>query len=221
MRDPGRIAGPVIIPNAVQVRLLWTLPNGKTVANVLHASVAGGFSATSTVAEAVRAAIVASAGWTAWKARLNTTVSLAAVDIRDLRTGNNPLVASTGAAAAGTGAGTALPPGDALVVTLRTAFAGRSYRGRAYLPGLDSTALAAGGVAAAGTVTDATSFMTAVQTALSGQGMTLAVAQPARQQYTSAKGTLHNARTAALQTVTSIVTRNTTIDHQRRRAGRS
>lgn len=222
MADPGRIAGPIVIPNTVQVRLIWTLPNAKTVFNVMHGSVAAGFSATSAVAEAIFTAIKASAGFTALKANLSTGVALAGVDLRDLRSANLPLVASTSAASAGTGTGTALPPGDALVVTLRTAGAGRAFRGRVYLPGFDSTAMAAGGVAAAATVTNSASFVTAVQSALSASGITLAVAQPARKSYTSAKtGATFSARTATVQPVTSILTRNGIFDHQRRRAGRS
>lgn len=221
MPDAGRIPGAIVIPNTVQVRLIWALPNGKTVYNVLHGSVGGAFSVTATHAEAIFTAIKASAGWTALKARLNTGVSLAGVDLRDLRVANQPLAASTSAASAGTGLGTALPPGDALVVTLRTAGAGRGFRGRVYLPGFDSTALAAGGVAAAGTVTDSTSFVTAVQTALTAEGITMGIAQPARQQYTGSTGAVHAARSAGIQAVTSIVTRNNVFDHQRRRAGRS
>jgi hypothetical protein len=221
MPDDGRIAGPTIIPNCVQVRLLWSLPGGRVAVNVMHGSVAGGFTPTSTIAEAVFAALKGAAGWTAWKARVNSGISLTGVDLRDMRTANQPLVASTGAASAGTGAGTALPPGDAFCVTLRTAGAGRGFRGRVYLPGLDTSALAAGGVAAAGTVTDAAAFVTAVQTALTGQSITLAIAQPARKQYTGKTGADHPARVAAVQPVTSIVARNNVIDHQRKRAGRS
>lgn len=219
--DLGRIAGPVVIPNCIQVRLVWTLPNGKTVYNVLHGSVAGGFSATTAVADAVFTALKAAAGWTSWRARLSTTVNLAGVDLRDLRTINMPIVASTTAVSAGTGATGAIPPGDALVVTLRTALVGRSARGRVYLPGLDFSALAAGGVAAAGTVTDATAFVTAVQTALTASAISMAIANPARQAYTGTTGALHPARAAGVVVVTAIVTRNSIIDHQRRRAGRS
>lgn len=221
MSDPGRIPGSLVIPNCIQVRLYWTLPNAKTVYNVLHASVAGGFSATSTIAENIFTAVKAAGGWTSWKARVNSGVSFAGVDLRDLRNANLPLAASTTGASAGTGAGTALPPGDAFCVTLRTASAGRGFRGRVYLPGLDSTALAAGGVAAAGTITDAVAFVTAVQTALSGQAMTMCIAQPARAQYTGTTGALHPARSAGTVTVTTIAGRNNVIDHQRRRAGRS
>jgi hypothetical protein len=219
--DPGRIAGPIVIPNTIQIRLLWTLATNKQVFNVLHGQVASGFAVTAAAAEAIYTDIVGTAAWTAFRAHLNAGVSFTGVDLRDLRSANQPLVASTAAAQAGTGAGTALPPGDSLVVTLRTAGAGRSFRGRVYLPGFDTSALAAGGVASAATVTDATAFVNAIQTQLTGQGITLAIAQPARQAYTGRTGASHPARAAAIAPVTSIVTRNNIFDHQRRRAGRS
>lgn len=218
MADPGRIPGSVVIPATVQVVLNWTLPSGKTVHNVLHALVGSGFAADAATAQAIYAAIIASAGWTAWKARINSGVSFAGVSLRDLRAAFLPLAESTGAATPGTGAGTALPPGNALVVTLRTANAGRGFRGRVYLPGLDTGALAAGGVAAAGTMTDAAGFVSAVSAALTASGGTLAIAQPARAAYTGSGNTPHSARSAAAQTVTSIVVRDNTIDSQRRRA---
>lgn len=221
MSDPGRIAGAVIIPNCVQVRVFWTLANGKTVYNVLHGSVAGGFSATTAVADAIFTALKAAGGWTSWKARVNTTNSLAGVDLRDMRTPNMPIVASTTAVSAGTGVGGALPPGDAFCVTLRTALSGRGFRGRVYLPGLDLAALAAGGVAAAGTLTDAASFVTAIQTALTASAIALAIGQPARATYVGTTGAVHAPRSAGVVPVTAIVSRNTIIDHQRRRAGRS
>ena len=219
--DPGRIPGPIVIPNCIQIRLVWTLANGRTVYNVLHGSVAGGFTATSAVAEAIFAAIKASAAWTASRADINTGVSLIAVDLRDLRTANQPIVASTGAASAGTGAGGALPPGDAVCVTLRTALVGRGARGRVYLPGFDTAAMAAGGVVAAATVTRCTALVTAIQTALTASAVTMAIANPARQVYTGSTGAVHAARAATVLPVTSIVTRNNIFDHQRRRAGRS
>jgi hypothetical protein len=219
--DPGRIPGPVIIPNCIQVRLIWSLPNGKTIYNVLHGQVAGGFSATTTVAEAVFAAVKAAAGWTSFRAQINSGVNFVGVDLRDLRTANQPIVQSTGAVAAGTGAGTALPPGDAVCVTLRTATVGRNSRGRVYLGGLDSGAMAAGGVISATTMTNAKAFVDAVSTALTASSITMAIANPARQAYTGTTGAVHAARSAAVLPVTATVVRNNIFDHQRKRAGRS
>lgn len=218
MVDLGRIPGALVIPAGIEVNLLWTCANGKTARNTLGGSVASGFSATAVIAEAVRAAIVASGAWTAWAARLHSTVSFAGVELRDLRSANLPLVQSTGAAAPGTGAGLALPSQDALVVTLRTALAGRANRGRVYLVGFDSgTLVAATGSASAGTLTDATSFITEVQTALGASGITLAIKHPARAAYTGKRGAAIPARSAGMVPVTEIVCRDAIFDSQRRR----
>ena len=219
--DGGRIPGAFTVPNCVQMRLEWTLPSTKLVYNVLHGRVAGGFTATAAIAEAIRAALAAAAAVTTWRTHVSTLVSLSHVDLRDMRTLNMPIVQSTGAALAGTGVGGAIPPGEAFCVTLRTAFVGRANRGRIYLPGLDFSALAAGGVASAATSTDAAAFVTAVQTAMTASGLTMCIMQPARQAYTGTTGAAHAARAAGTVDVAAIVSRNTIIDHQRRRSGRS
>jgi hypothetical protein len=221
MPDLGHIPGKVVIANCVQLRLIWSLANGKTVYNVLHGRTAGAPAVTQALAQAIYAALIAATDTTNWRAQLNTGVSLAGVDLRSLHVIDQPTIQSTGAAVAGTGATGAIPPGDALVVTLRTAQVGQHARGRVYLPGLDFSALAAGGVASANSVTRSALFVTALQTAMSGQGLTLCLAQPARQQYTGSTGTVHSARAASTLDVTAIATRNNIIDHQRKRAGRS
>jgi hypothetical protein len=221
MPDLGRIPGKVVIPNCVQVRLIWTLPNTKVVYNVLHGRTAGAPAITQALAQAIYAALSADGNTTSWRAQLNTGVSLTGLDLRSLHAIDQPTIQSTGAALAGTGAGGAIPPGDAFVVTLRTAQVGQHARGRVYLPGLDFSGLAAGGVASANTVTRAPLFITALQTAMSGQGLTMCLAQPARQQYTGSTGTTHPARGASTLDVTAIAARNNIIDHQRKRAGRS
>lgn len=218
-KDLGRIPGPIVIPNAIEVDLLWNLASGKQVRNVLHGQVAGGFNATAAVAQAVYAAIIASASWTAYKPFINANCSFAGVQLRDLRTANMPFVSSTGGATVGTGVATALPPGVALVISERTAQAGRGFRGRIYLPGLDSSAVtAATGAASAAANTAAVNFVTAVQTALTGQAITLSIANPARQAYTGRTGRALTARAAAIINVTSIVARLTALTSQRRRS---
>jgi hypothetical protein len=217
--DLGRIPGPIIIPNCIEVDLVWNLASGKQVKNVLHGQVAAGFNATAAIAQAVYAAIIASGQWAAWAAFLHTTASFQGVNLRDLRTSSMPLVSSTGAATPGTGAGSALPPGSAACVTLRTASAGRGFRGRVYLPGLDSGILtAATGAMTAGAQTAAQNFMTEVGTALTASAITLSIANPARQVYNGRKGALHPARAAAVINVTSNVVRLLALTSQRRRS---
>ena len=219
MPDPGRIAGPVVIPNCVELLLRWELANSKVVHNVLHGRVAGGFSATATVAEAIRTALTSGTGWTNHAANLHTGTSLLGVSLRDLRGPNLPLVDSTGAAAAGTGGGESLPPEVALAATLRTAQAGRGFRGRVYLPGFATGALNTDGTATIGAIGAALAFVQHVQAAMAASGLTLGVAQPARAAYTSPKtGAAFAARAANIIDVTSIVVRDGVFDSQRRRS---
>lgn len=218
--DAGRVKGAITFTNGIEVDLLWNLANGKLgVKNVMGGIVAGGFVATSTVAQAVYAAIIASASWTAYVPYIHSTAAFAGVQLRDLRQANNPFVKSTGTATAGTGAATALSSGLAIVVNLPTAFAGRSMRGRVYLPGIDSSAEIAGtGLVLAAAVTAAVNFVTAVQTALTASSITLAIKQPGRQQYNGVTGTLHLIRPANMQQVTTPQSRTAFFGSQRRRS---
>lgn len=217
--DPGRIPGPIVVPNAIEVDLLWNIVPTKTVKNVLHGQVSAGFTATAAVAQAIYAAIIASAAWTAYKANVNAGAALAGVALRDLRSAGLPLVQSTGAATAGTGTGVALPPGTAAVITLRTANAGRNFRGRIYLPGLDSTDMNLNtGNFTAAFQTNAQNFITAVQAALTASSITHSILNPARQGYTGRKGAVKAARPAAVVNVTSVLLRSLTPMSQRRRS---
>jgi hypothetical protein len=218
-RDLGRIPGPMVIPNCIEVDLLWNLASGKQVKNVLHGQVAAGFTATAAVAQAVFAAVLASASWTAWRALINSNAQFAGIQLRDLRTANMPFVTSTGVAVAGTGVATALPPGVSLVISERTAQAGRGFRGRIYLPGLDSAAVtAATGAATPAANTAAVNFVTAVSTALTASAITLSIANPARQAYTGRTGRAIPLRPNGVINVTSIVARLTALTSQRRRS---
>jgi hypothetical protein len=217
--DAGRIKGPIVIPTGIEVDLVWNLASGKQVKNVLHGIVAGGFTATAAIAQAVYASIIASGAWTAWAAFMHTTSSFAGVNLRDLRTQSMPVVLSTGAATAGTGALLALPPGASLVVSLKTASAGRAFRGRVYLGGLDSGVLVAATGALSGAAnTAALNFLTQVQTSCTASGIALALANPARQAYTGRKGRAILARPSTMIAVTSFATRLTALTSQRRRS---
>jgi len=218
MADPGRIPGSVVIPNCIQIRLIWTLASGKSVYNVLHGSVGSGFTATAAIAEAIRAGITTGTTWTNYAGLLNTATSLAGVDLRDLRTANMPIVQSTGAATPGTGSQGALPPGVAFVITERTAAAGRSNRGRIFLPGWDRSALTVAGVATAGASNAAVAWVGLVNTTLTAQSISQALANPARNLYTGRKGAVHVARPAGVVLITSNVARSVTMNSQRRRA---
>lgn len=83
--------------------------------------------------------------WTGWRAQFPTTTSVTerTVSSLDPSTGELLEVADRGlpAGAAGTASGNSLPPQCAEVITIRTAVAGRSFRGRFYLPALTTAIL--------------------------------------------------------------------------------
>jgi hypothetical protein len=220
VKDLGRYVGPYVIPLCVAVSLRWTTTNGKVVRNILHGSISGGYANSTTIAQAVYAAIIASGAWTAWKPYVYSANALAGVDIRDMRVTTNPWMSSTGGSTAGTGAAAEVPAGVSLCVTLKTAKAGRGYRGRVYLPGLDTSAVtAATGAIVAAANTAAVNFIGAVQTAMAASGITLAIAEPPRNAYTSLiTGVAVPQRAADVTPVTTIMTRSTTFRSQRRRA---
>lgn len=216
--DGGRLGGPIIMP-CVEVDLVWNIVPTKQVKNVLHATVGGGFVASAAIAQAIYAAILASAQWTAYKPFLNSACDFAGVNIRDLRTANQALFPSTGAATPGTGALLALPPGVCGLITLRTAQAGRGFRGRVYLPGLDSVCMnAATGLFTAAYQTAAQNFITEVGTALTASAMTHAIGQAHRQAYTGRTGVARADRPANAIVVTSNQMRVLNATSQRRRS---
>jgi hypothetical protein len=218
--DAGRIKGTTFIANAVELDVVWNIVPTKQVKNVMHGIVAGGFSATAAIAQAIYASILASAAWTAYKAYVNSACSLQGIYLRDIRgpTQVLPLVLSTGAATPGTGAAQALPPNVNAVIKLSTAVAGRNGRGRIYLPGLDSVALnAATGNFSAAFQTAAQNFVAQIATSALASGVTLAVANPARQAFIGRTGTAHVARAAGLQATTGYNMLSLTPRTQRRR----
>ena len=217
LSDAGRIGGPVVVPNGCKVMLVWNLADGKQGRNVLGGTVAGGFQPTPAIAETIRSALVSGGTWTALAAFLSTGVSLARVELQDIRVAFQPVVASTGAATPGTSASPALPSEVAAVITLRTQGIGPQNRGRAYIPGWATNALAAGDVIAPAAVTALTNWIPTITTALSAGGLSWSLINPARAQYTGTTGTVHPARVAVMKPLTGAVVRDNHWDSQRRR----
>ena len=191
----------LVIPTAVQVRLRWTF-NGVSGFNVLGGSVGGGFASSQAIANTLGTAVNGYFTSSGLAALMATTTSLLGIGLRDIRVANQPEFQSAAAAVPGTGVGNPIPNEVAAVITLRTALAGRSFRGRAYFSGAIVTQNSATGSIVAGFNTALTTFMTNVQTALAASGITLAVLS----------------RTDSVATpVTLIQARDTEWDTQRRR----
>jgi hypothetical protein len=218
--DPGVIPGPKIIANAAMVRLNWTLTDGKMAHNVLYCTYTGTPTLTAAVAEAIRAQITAGGGtWTALAAFLAPTTALASVTILDVRTTVAAEFNSTGAAAPGTSAGTALPDEVALAVTLRSLTRGPGGRGRYYVPGWASNAVGAGNVVAAAAVTALQNWAAnTVSLAIANAIGLQVIGLPARAAYVSPiTGRSFPARASGTLPITQILVRDNHWDTQRRR----
>jgi hypothetical protein len=218
LSDPGHIAGPVVIPNAVKVMPLWTLGDGKLTRNVLGGIVGSFTTASPAVAESIRAAIVANSQFGPMLSHIAPTVSFTGVEIQDIRQPNQPIYRSTGAATPGTGTGTELPDEVALVLTLRTAKTGPGNRGRLYQPGWDTASLGVGNVAAAAVVTALANYANSINAGMAAGGLSWGLLQPHRLGYTSPiTGRVFPERLANIAPVTNMVVRDNHWDSQRRR----
>lgn len=199
----------LIVPQAAQMRLIWSLSGQLYALNVMGVVNAGGIAITQALTNTVGSAIKASFTSSGHVAAISTIVSLANVGLRDIRSASQPEFIDTGAAVAGTLAGDFLPPQIALCITLRTALAGPRYRGRIYLCGYGEAGNTAVGVL--NNTASSVAFVTAIKSALIASSLDL--------------GVIHRPTEAPLPVtagfitvVNSIVARDAVWDTQRRRA---
>lgn len=221
------MAIPSIITNGAYVRLIWSL-GGELALNVIGARVLPSTTINQALAESLGSAIKSAFGL-GYNAACPTTTQLVRVGIRDMRVEHQPEFRDTGAAVTGTTALDQLPNGVAMCITLRTAGAGKSFRGRMYLSGFDENSNVAG-LINVGTADTAITFVTAIRTAFSNNGLAMAVASRPAERFETVKTTFHAdgsttsqvvakgaARTSTITDVVSVESRNTRWEHQRRR----
>lgn len=198
----------LVVPNAAQLRLIWGHGGQLYALNVMGV-VANAVPITQALTNTIGTAIKSAFTSSAHNSRVVTTVTLANIGLRDIRTANTAEFLDSGAAVAGTDAASILPPQTALCITLRTAQAGRSFRGRVYLCGYGESWNITGGTAQS--ATEAVAFITAIKSALVTSGMDLGVLSRPAPDATPP-------RAGFVTTVTSIVARDLVWDTQRRRA---
>jgi hypothetical protein len=202
----------LVVPNAAQLRLIWGISGVPAAVNVLGVSKPGAVVVNQTLANTVSAAVKSGFTSSAFNTQLGTAVSLMTVGLRDISSANQAEYVGTGAAVAGTGAAHLLPLNASLCVTLRTAQAGRSYRGRCFLWGFTEAQNSATGTVESGVGTSAEAFLTAIKAALVSSGMDLGV-------ISGLVDSSRNPPKAAFVTpVTTVQVRDSVWDTQRRRA---
>lgn len=191
----------LVVPGAVQVRLHWTM-NGADAYNVIGGSVGGGFANSQAIVDALDSAIKGHLTSTGLAALLATTTSLVSVGVRDIRLANEAEFVGSNAAVPGTGAGNPLPNEVAATVTLRTARAGKSFRGRMYFGGFIVGENTGSGQISAGLNAALVTFVQAMNNDMSAQGITPAIV---------------SRKLLVATPVTGVMTRDTLWDSQRRR----
>lgn len=124
----------LVVPNGGQLRLHWVM--GTELAfNVLGLRIGSGAVVDLAVANALGDAVSSAFNTATLSINLDSGTVLQGVGVRDLRQANLPeIMSSTFVEKVGTGGGSRSSYLNSLCVTLRTAKAGKSFRGRVYLP---------------------------------------------------------------------------------------
>jgi hypothetical protein len=135
----------LVVADTIEVRLNWSLSSQPWAQNVLHYLVPSGFELDATVAEEWAAEFVTAfseAGSIANK--IHPQYALNTVGFRDVRVANQPEFIDD-VNSVGTGSGFPAPRQLCSVLTLRTALAGKSYRGRIYVGGWTAGSIGSSG----------------------------------------------------------------------------
>jgi hypothetical protein len=215
------VKGPVVIPNCAEVKIKWT-QGGLTLTNVLHGSLTAAGPLNPAIAESIFSAVKANAATTTWLGHVHPSCSLSGVEVKDLRAANNPGLVSTGLAAPGTSAGGEQSQAVAFVITLKTAFSGKGYFGRAYLPGVASDNLADSRHFVNTLGTPAVAFMNGINAAMTAQGIPWVLGRRALQANTDPAAPPHQQQSRPADTIPiqAAEANDYRIDSQRKRLGR-
>ena len=220
---------PLQVPGAAIVKLYWTISGGGIMMNALGAVVTGAPTFGQAHANALGSAIKGSLTSSGLVGLIHSSVTLAAVGVKDLRQESLTEFIDQNAAVVGTASGDALPRGTAFAVTLRTARSGPRYRGRVFLGGFAEGNNDPDATAGSTVPTLCVAFLTAVQGNFTSNGLSLGVisrpAEPVdvvitihRNDGTDEVQTKHReGRPGQVNAVTLIQARNDTWDSQRRR----
>jgi len=130
----------LVVPNGGQISLKWNL-SGQAAYNVLGLNVGAGALIDQNMANAVSSVVATAFAAAGYPSLLDQASSLDTIALRDLRGPNLPEFVGTSPGGIGSSIGEQVGNDRACLVTLRTAYAGKSYRGRVYLPMNASSAL--------------------------------------------------------------------------------
>lgn len=190
------------IDAAAELRLYWSI-NDQLAINVLGARVTGSVTFDEALANAL-ATIIKGAFPAQVGDLMPPSTQLMTIGIRDLRTDNQAEFRDTQAPVAGTAVGDAMPAGDAICVTNRTALSGKSFTGRTYLSGWTEAQNGPGGTVDLTAATRAVGFVDVCRNALAGNGMAFAVLSRPSEEKITVETTNHADGTTTLRTISHV-----------------
>jgi hypothetical protein len=210
----------LVIANTVLIRVMWS-GGGRAWQQVLAARGNPGLPVVDqALADALSTAWGAQMSAAGMLPLLSSGVTFTGLSVRDISAANKAEFVSGAGEMSGTGVGDLLPLSVAACITLRTAGAGKSFRGRTYFSGFIEAENDASGRMSAAVNTSCVSLLNNFNTQLGAHTLALAVAsRPADAKTIPAK--TMPARTGQSNPTTSILARNTKWESQRRRTGRS
>jgi hypothetical protein len=210
----------LVIANTVLLRVMWS-GGGRSWQQVFAARGNPGLPVVDQgLADALSTAWGAQMSASGLLPLLSTGVTFTGLAVRDISAANKAEFISAAGEMAGTGLGDLLPLSVAACVTLRTAGAGKSFRGRTYFSGFIESENDASGRQAAAVNTAVVSLLNNFNTQLGAHTLALAVASRPADAVTI-PAISRPARTGQSNPVTSIIARNTKWESQRRRTGRT
>ncbi len=149
----------LVVPNTVEVKWIWQFNTVDYAINVLHYILPTIFAVNQAAANAYAADVGGNFTSMGWAGDVADDVKFQRITLRDLRTANQPEI-SANVNVSGTSSTDPLPLATSACITLRTALAGRSFRGRVYLPGAAESANASTGTIGVTAGAHAAAFVT-------------------------------------------------------------
>jgi hypothetical protein len=196
--------------------LFWQNSAGRQYHTSFYGSYTGTFSSSVAVANTIFSSIVTS--FTTNLAALQASAyTLQQMTMYDITTATSPVYTTTASGAPGSSASVAMPENAAIVLTTTILGRGRGAKGRMFIPNWATNADGGGGVITGATQTALNAFGLGIFNAITGNGLTPAVARPLRNAYIGYTGTSHPQRPAQPLQVTAYVCRDLVWDTQRRR----
>lgn len=152
------------VPNTIEVKIHWGSTTAENGQNVLHFLNVGAVVVNQALADQLDTTIKGIFTTSGLAANVANILGIRQVGVRNLALANQAEFLATGAGVLGTSVADPLPTGIAQCYTLRTANAGRSFRGRVYL-GFFSELVSSGSQQSTGVATGVT-FLDNIRTSL-------------------------------------------------------